>query len=80
MTSTEKIDINLSDYKSTLMADMGLQNLFTLHTDSKYAQAEDLVEKLKKGEAVSISISKEGSTSFLRGLKTYKLNYSLPEN
>lgn len=80
MTATEKLNINLSDYQSTLLADMGLQNLFTLHTDSKYAQAESLVEQLKNGQSISLSVKKDGSAIFLRNLKNYKLNYSLPEN
>lgn len=78
MTDTEVLKITLSDYQSTMLADMGLQNLLTIHTDARYGQAEDIVEKLKGGEAVDVTLKKEGSTTFFRGLKSYKLKYTQP--
>lgn len=71
------MDIQLSEYKSTNLADFGLQNLLSMHTGAKYGEAESLVEKLKSGEEVSVSLEESASAPFIRGLKTYKLKYAI---
>ena len=81
MTEEEKkIVVTLSEYKSDMMADMGLQNLLAMHTKSDYDTSEKLVEQLKNGEEVTVRLDKEGSTSFFRGLKSYKLKYAQSES
>ena len=79
--SDEKImSVEMSEYKSTMLADMGLQNLLSMHTDAKYGKAEEIVNDLKEGKSVTVQLPKEGSTSFFRGLKNYKLKFTEPEN
>ncbi len=79
--SDEKImSVEMSEYKSTMLADMGLQNLLSMHTDAKYGKAEEIVNDLKEGKTVTVQLPKEGSTPFFRGLKNYKLKFTEPEN